>query len=103
MRVQLLRFEGCPNVSDARQRLREALEHSGLEPHWEELDLEQHPELQSFGSPTVLIDGRDVCPDASQRSTSTACCRVYLESDIRGVPELARLVEALRNATSKAR
>ncbi|MEZ4370005.1 MAG: hypothetical protein R3B07_04240 [Polyangiaceae bacterium] len=103
MRVQLLWFEGCPHISDARTRLREALEHSGLGALWEELDLGQHPELQSFGSPTVLINGRDVWPDTSQRSTSTPCCRVYLESDIRGVPELTRLVEALRHANGNAR
>lgn len=62
-RVELVYFEGCPYADEARRRLRRALELTGLVPEWEEWDtqLSQTPErFRGFGSPTVLVDGRDV-------------------------------------------
>lgn len=96
MRVQLLYFEGCPNVTATRARLRLALEASNLEPTWEELDLDRASLEEHHGSPTVLVDGRDVCPEPASAAPSNRCCRVYPTSDIRGVPPLENLLHALK-------
>jgi hypothetical protein len=61
--VELVYFEGCPHVEAARRALRGALTAMGLTPEWEEWDQEspQAPaRVQRYGSPSVLISGRDV-------------------------------------------
>ncbi len=98
MRIQLLYFPSCPNADAARTRLRQALRRCGKALSWEEVDLDAlgtSSSLRRFGSPSILIDGRDVCPDGAQRASGTTCCRVYPQSDIRGVPELEQLIASL--------
>ncbi len=65
-RIELVYFEGCPNVSQARENIRNAVEASGQPAECSEWDLmdESTPEdFQRYGSPTVLIDGKDVTDD----------------------------------------
>ena len=62
-RVDLVFFEGCPNAAEARQRIESALAQLGLPVSWDEWDTMQPetPEAYTrFGSPTVLVDGKDV-------------------------------------------
>ena len=77
MTVELLYDEKCPNVAEARANLRRALIEVGLPPSWTER-MPVAPEapypLRGFGSPTVLVDGRDV---AHAEPADAACCRVY--------------------------
>jgi hypothetical protein len=49
--------------------------------------------VRLFGSPSILVDGRDVA--ASQPSDALSC-RVYLNSDMSGVPAMSDIVDALR-------
>jgi hypothetical protein len=61
--VELVYFKGCPHVEAARQALRSALAAMEYTPEWEEWDQEspQAPaRVRGWGSPTVLIGGRDV-------------------------------------------
>ena len=80
MKIQLLYFEGCPNVDAARASLRQALAAEKLTVPVEEIDVEKAdaPEwARGWGSPTILIDGDDVM---GQKPTSGAsCCRLYAE------------------------
>ena len=61
--VELVHLAGCPHVDLARRNLRAALEASGWPPLWREWNL-RSPEtpvrVRAFGSPTVLVDHRDV-------------------------------------------
>ncbi len=62
-RIELVYFEGCPHVSQARDNLREAIADSHELLTWSEWDVfeESTPaDLRRFGSPTVLVDGEDV-------------------------------------------
>jgi hypothetical protein len=89
--IELVFFEGCPNVDSARDNLRSALQSAGEDPTWTEWDLgvDSTPKhLTSHGSPTVLIDGRDVTGD-SDGATALAC-----RAD--GVPSTALILEKLR-------
>ncbi|HVA67092.1 MAG TPA: MerC family mercury resistance protein [Elusimicrobiota bacterium] len=75
-RIQLLYFEGCPNVEKARQNLKIALSRAGLAATWEEIDIraENAPnKWRGFSSPTVLINGRDIATGAAEAEGSGAC------------------------------
>ncbi|MGE0548837.1 MAG: mercuric transporter MerT family protein [Kofleriaceae bacterium] len=77
MKIQLLHFEGCPNVDAARAALRDALAAEKLEVPIEEIDVEHAnaPEwARGWGSPTILIDDKDVT--GQERSTESSC-RLY--------------------------
>ena len=90
-RIELIYFEGCPNVSQARENLRAAIEASGYGLTWSERDLlaDSTPEgLRRFGSPTVLVDGEDVTGEAP--GASAIACR----SD--GPPSIISIAEKLR-------
>lgn len=58
-RIELVYFDGCPNAGRARENLASVLEPGS----WVEWNLaaEDTPErFRRFGSPTVLVDGKDV-------------------------------------------
>lgn len=85
MKIQLLYFDGCPNVERARAALRDAMAAERIDQAVEEIDVES-PDVPDFargwGSPTVLIDGADVI--GAVRSTGSAC-RLYAD----GAPSVA--------------
>jgi hypothetical protein len=49
-------------------------------------------ELRGYGSPTILVNGRDVMGAAP---ADGAACRLYLGTDLAGAPPLQSLVSAL--------
>lgn len=103
MNVELLFFPECPNVSAAREQLRRAFEELGTAPHWVEHDISAsgaQGHLSGFGSPSILVNGRDVMGD---EAGSGASCRIYVGSDAAGVPPLSQIVSALRAATPTRR
>jgi len=53
--------------------------------------------VRGFGSPTILVDGEDV---SGAPSDEAASCRVYLGSDVRGVPSLETIIQALKSRVS---
>ena len=89
-RIELVYFDGCPNVSQARDNLKETLESSDQQLTWSELDLvsESTPtDYRRFGSPTVLVDGEDVTGESV--GASAMSCRAD------GVPSVASIAERL--------
>jgi hypothetical protein len=95
MKVQLLSFPGCPNAAGAREALRRSLAKAGLPPAFEEVDVTapDTPEhLRQWGSPTILVDGRDVAGEAPMGPS----CRIYRAGGgERGVPPDALIARAL--------
>ncbi len=66
--IELVYFHGCAQVETARAALKRALEAAGLPTEWREWDQEaEHaPEwIQAYASPTLLIDGLDMCGPGS--------------------------------------
>ncbi|MFZ5468697.1 MAG: hypothetical protein ACOZIN_04590 [Myxococcota bacterium] len=99
--VELLHFPACPHVPAAREQLRRAFAAVGLPPRWTEVDVTSKaaPErVRGYGSPSILVDGRDVAGEARGDGSS---CRVYPESDVRGAPPLEAIVLALQATASK--
>ena len=102
MRVELLWWEGCPSHPEALRQLREVLADEGLDPEIVELRQivsdEQAERERFLGSPTILVDGRDVAPADGQ--PVGLACRVYRLRDGRPSPTPDR--EDVRKAIRSA-
>lgn len=114
-RVELVYDLECPNVDDARQALRAALGESGLAAVWREWDRNSSETplgLRRYGSPTILVNGRDIvgCMDDCVDQRADACCgsadavqpdgnscRVYLGDSgaLCGTPSINLILKAL--------
>ena len=100
MRVELIWSADCPNVETARTRLRRALDRVGAPASWEEWDRDDPgaPDyVRQYGSPTILVDGRDVGGEEAH-PTGADCCRVYADEEAGGfdvAPSVGALVAAL--------
>jgi len=103
-RIELIFDADCPNAEGARQNLRQALRAEGMKEEWVEWDRADPsaPErVQGFGSPTVLIDGRDA---AGKEPGEAKSCRVYPKEGggLAGVPPVTLLRAALRGEAPAA-
>lgn len=105
--VTIVYRDGCPNLARARRRVRAALHRAGRPLVWREWDLE-NPEVPAparrYGSPTVLVGGRDVAdgrpePEFETTASWPETCRLYPGDDgaLDGAPSVARIVEALES------
>jgi len=100
--IELIYDRTCPHVETARSRLRAALTEAGLGAVWREWERGapgSPPYVQRWGSPTILVNGRDV---AAPRGGSTALdggagCRVYAGTSgrLEGAPAVDTIVAAL--------
>jgi mercuric ion transport protein len=99
--VALVYDQNCPNVDQCRAALRAALSAVGALPVWNEWDRNSAatPEAyRGFGSPTVLVNGRDICGPERTLSAHGNSCRIYLGNAGRsmcGAPSVTTIVNAL--------
>lgn len=82
MSVELVYEQGCPGVPETRHSLLKAFSSLDLRPEWLEWErgdpgLPDH--AQGFGSPTVLVEGRDVAGEPANADAGS--CRLYRSSD----------------------
>ncbi|KAB2911534.1 MAG: hypothetical protein F9K40_00625 [Kofleriaceae bacterium] len=101
MKIQLLYFEGCPNLEPARAALRDAMAAEKVDQAVEEIDVESPdaPEsLRGWGSPTILVDGKDITGAA--RATGSSC-RLYA-SGAPSVDEIRARLAAARRAPASS-
>lgn len=87
--VQFLSFPGCPLEKKARRELENALAECGLD-SYENVDVmaeQTAEELKSWGSPTILVNGKDVTGNEGGDGVG---CRVY-GGDL-GVPDAQTIV-----------
>jgi hypothetical protein len=99
-KVELIFDRDCPNVGAVREQLRRALVDLGQSPNWLEWDRESREapaHVKRYGSPTVLVDGKDVAGEGSEADSN--CCRVYASGDGRllGIPSVEAIRSALRS------
>ena len=88
--IDLVYFDGCPNVDQARRNIREAVRASGADLRLREWDLgsiDAPPHLLRFGSPTVLVRGEDV--------TGPSGCNAALACRADGAPDVEVILRAL--------
>ena len=101
MKIELLYFDGCPSYEAMLPRLRELLDHEGVET---EIELRRVESLEAaeqerfLGSPTVRVDGEDVDPGADERRDFGLKCRLYRSNEATsGLPPEDWIVTAVRS------
>lgn len=98
MEVEVLHIEECPSWEETGRRLRAALDSAGLRDVPIRFRLlrsaMQASRVPFAGSPTILVDGRDLFP--SDGRTSNLACRVYMTpAGLAGSPTQAQLESSL--------
>src|SRR5262249_46408705 len=99
--IELIYDVDCPNVAEARSQLRRALEAAHLPARWREWvrgERASPPYADRYGSPTILVDGKDVAAtDVDDRCT----CRLYPDDEgaLRRAPALRTILAALKVGT----
>lgn len=81
-RVELIYDADCPNVPQARSLLIKAFTQTGVSARWREWErgAPDTPEYaRRYGSPTILVDERDVGGGAP--GAGNAACRIYSDGD----------------------
>lgn len=101
--VELIYDADCPNAQEARQQLRRAFEKAGQSAKWQEWDRgdpSSPDHARQYGSPTILVDGKDVA--GASPSARADCCRVYNSerNGLQGVPPIDAITSALQNAAN---
>jgi mercuric ion transport protein len=97
MTIELIYDHDCPNADEARTQLRRALSAAHWPRTWTEWERSQ-PEcpnyVAQYGSPTILVNGRDV---AGEPPAGEASCRLYIDANgaYRGTPTVDTIVQAL--------
>lgn len=104
MNIELIYEQTCPNIQLARDQLTKALTELALEPEWQEWDVtdDNAPDyIHGFGSPTILVNGKDV--SAMNSEGHDYCCRVYKDSNGNngGAPSIKMITEAINNAATE--
>jgi hypothetical protein len=105
--VELLWWEGCPSTERALEAVRQALTEAGLDDvpvRMREIQTDDDAQGAGFvGSPTILIDGKDLVPAAADEQIGLSC-RVYRRRDgrISPLPDPDDLREALQRAAERA-
>ncbi len=102
--VELLYWQGCPSLPEARERLDAALDRAGSEAALsvrEVTTLAEARRLRFYGSPTIRIGGVDVEPPPAGTEPSLGC-RIYAAPGgrVAPVPSHAVLDRAIKEAMS---
>ncbi len=93
--IEVLYFEGCPNLEPTLSLADEVLSELGLSGEVREVEVRTPADaerLRFLGSPSVRVNGRDIEPGAEDRTEYALCCRLY--GDL-GFPPKELLVAAL--------
>jgi hypothetical protein len=100
MNITFLYFEGCPSHDAALERLRQIMAEEGTQAEIEIIKVEtdeQAQRLHFVGSPTILIDGRDIDPPPSEAYPALTCRAYRLEDGrISPLPSPAMIRRALQ-------
>jgi hypothetical protein len=97
--VEILYFEGCPNHEGATALVERVSGELGPRPEIRLVnvpDADAAARLRFLGSPTVLVDGRDVEPGVEARTDFVLSCRIFrTEEGFAGQPDERWIREAL--------
>ncbi len=98
MKIEILYFEGCPNHLPAVTRVQELVRQMGVDA--EVVQVRVTPEddaaaLKFLGSPTILINGRDIDSACRENAKYGFSCRTYAGE---GLPPETMIEQAIREA-----
>ena len=99
MEVRLVYFDGCPNWQLAGTRLRQVLDRlDRAEVPISGVRVETVAEVSAAGfagSPTILVDGRDLFPRSTEWAGGLACRLYRTPAGTVGVPGVKDIMSAL--------
>jgi hypothetical protein len=100
--VELIYDADCPNVAQARSLLIKAFTQTGVSARWREWERSapDSPEYaRRYGSPTILVNDRDVGGGAP--GAGDAACRIYSDGNgkLSRIPPLEAVCSALMSAS----
>jgi len=100
--IELIYDKDCPNIEAARIALLKAFSSLRLTPHWTEWELNDAniPEhAYNYGSPTILVNGKDVSGD--EPLNTNLCCRIYADIDGNNsvIPSQIMITRAIKEAS----
>jgi hypothetical protein len=99
--VEVMYFDGCPNVELALDRVRAAIASARMDGNVDIVlsriaDDVEAARKRFLGSPTIQIDGHDVEPEAAMRDDYGLQCRVYWnDGRLEGAPPSKWVAAAL--------
>jgi len=101
LKVELVYEKTCPNIKASRTQILQAFNKLGLDPTWTEWEVTEDdtPDyIHGYGSPTILVNGKDVADEQADRDDM--CCRVYANSDAdnNGVPTIDDIMMAIKSS-----
>jgi len=107
LHVEILHWSGCPSLPEARERLDAALGRAGADADIEVREVTtdaEAEELGFYGSPTILLEGRDVEPPPPHARPALTC-RLYPAPGgrIAPVPSHQSLDRAIQEALTRCR
>lgn len=108
-KIELVYDSDCPNVCGCRNALRLALAQFGAQngaqlgaelswSEWDRNSVDTPTAYRSLGSPTVLVNGRDVCALTAAGEPEGNSCRIYADNEsgsLSGVPSIQSILDAL--------
>lgn len=101
MRIELLAFEGCPNLEPARELLQAGMASLGITGEVWEILVETPEAARQWnfpGSPTLRVNGEDVAPLPEVFEPALGCRTYVVQGRRQGLPDAAWVLEALRKA-----
>lgn len=101
MKVELVYDSDCPNVLEARAQLQRSFAEARIPAKWTEWERSapDSPDyVRGYGSPTILVNGKDV--DGSPLDGISSCRLYQSESGmVQKTPSVETIASALRSAT----
>ena len=106
MKVEILYFSDCPNHTLAVESVREVLRQEAVPADIVEVEVKDTATAQEvgfLGSPTILVDGKDVETGVRAGGAFGMICRTYIDSGQRtGIPPVEWIRAAVREAKGKS-
>lgn len=102
MQIDFFYFDECPSHEQALERLRKVLAEEDIEADISVVEVdteEQARDLEFAGSPTILVEGRDISPHLELPNYALTCRTYQLEDGrISPLPSEAMLRRTIRAA-----
>lgn len=99
--IEFIYDRDCPNVDPARAALRAALstlKRKLVWREWDRADASAPEYVRAYGSPTILVDGKDI---AGMPPGDASACRIYRneQGNTRGIPDSQLILSAVQRAS----
>jgi hypothetical protein len=102
--IEILVVDGCPHAVEAIDLVHDVVREFGEDISVNKTVVVDQVQRTGFaGSPTILVNGRDVEPGTVRRPTGLACRRYVVGGQVRGTPSRDWIVTALEEAGYESR